>query len=161
GLIRLPSPGGCGRGKSAESGLLASIPDSQDLHVESSRADEGRDGKGESRPESARSGQVARLSPLCLLQSRISPGGPVGQVVRMPGRNFHVHLVSDSTGETVSSVARACLVQYEGIFVQEHVWSLVRTKGQMEKVMQEVERNRGPVLYTLVDPDLRDLVRDK
>jgi regulator of PEP synthase PpsR (kinase-PPPase family) len=79
----------------------------------------------------------------------------------MAGRNFHVHLVSDSTGETVSSVARACLVQYEGIFVQEHVWSLVRTKGQMEKVMQEVERNRGPVLYTLVDPDLRDLVRDK
>lgn len=78
----------------------------------------------------------------------------------MPGRNFHVHLVSDSTGETVSSVARACLVQYEGIFVQEHVWSLVRTRGQMEKVMQEVERNRGPVLYTLVDPDLRDQVRD-
>jgi regulator of PEP synthase PpsR (kinase-PPPase family) len=33
-------------------------------------------------------------------------------------RNFHVHLVSDSTGETVSSVARACLVQYEGVFVQ-------------------------------------------
>ena len=78
----------------------------------------------------------------------------------MAGRNFHVHLVSDSTGETVSSVARACLVQYEGIFVQEHVWSLVRTKGQMEKVMVEVERNRGPVLYTLVDPELRDCVRD-
>ncbi|TMJ21119.1 MAG: kinase/pyrophosphorylase [Alphaproteobacteria bacterium] len=78
----------------------------------------------------------------------------------MANRNFHVHLVSDSTGETVSSVARACLVQYEGIFVQEHVWSLVRTKGQMEKVMVEVERNRGPVLYTLVDPELRDVVRD-
>jgi [pyruvate, water dikinase]-phosphate phosphotransferase / [pyruvate, water dikinase] kinase len=75
-------------------------------------------------------------------------------------RNFHVHLVSDSTGETVSSVARACLVQYEGVFVQEHVWSLVRTPGQMEKVMQAVERDRGPVLYTLVDPELRDLVRD-
>jgi regulator of PEP synthase PpsR (kinase-PPPase family) len=75
-------------------------------------------------------------------------------------RNFHVHLVSDSTGETVSSVARACLVQYEGIFVQEHVWSLIRTPGQMDKVMQAVERDRGPVLYTLVDPDLRDAVRD-
>ena len=75
-------------------------------------------------------------------------------------RNFHVHLVSDSTGETVSSVARACLVQYEGIFVQEHVWSLVRTRGQMEKVVQAVERDRGPVLYTLVDQELRDLVRD-
>ena len=121
-----------------------------------------RDGKGESRPESALSGQVAGLSPLCLLQSRISPAAACGvSWSPWPGRNFHVHLVSDSTGETVSSVARACLVQYEGIFVQEHVWSLVRTKGQMEKVMQEVERNRGPVLYTLVDPDLRDLVRDQ
>src|SRR5262249_50275247 len=72
-------------------------------------------------------------------------------------RNFHVHLLSDSTGETVTSVARACLVQYEGIFVQEHVWSLVRTKGQLEKVIQEIERYRGPVLYTLVDQELRDL----
>jgi hypothetical protein len=51
-------------------------------------------------------------------------------------------------------------VQYEGIFVQEHVWSLVRTKGQMDKVMQAVERDRGPVLYTLVDQELRDVVRD-
>jgi len=75
-------------------------------------------------------------------------------------RNFHVHLVSDSTGETVSSVARACLVQYEGVFVQEHIWSLVRTRGQLDKVIQAVEQNRGPVLYTLVDPELRDLVRD-
>ena len=78
----------------------------------------------------------------------------------MANRNFHVHLVSDSTGETVSSVARACLVQYEGVFVQEHIWSLVRTRGQLDKVIQAVEQNRGPVLYTLVDPELRDLVRD-
>ena len=46
-----------------------------------------------------------------------------------PNRNFHLHLVSDSTGETVTSVARACLVQFEGIFVNEHVWSLIRTPG--------------------------------
>ncbi len=78
----------------------------------------------------------------------------------MPNRNFHVHLVSDSTGETVSSVARACLVQYEGIFVHEHVWSLVRTRGQIDKIMQAVERDRGPILYTLVDQDLREAVRE-
>jgi regulator of PEP synthase PpsR (kinase-PPPase family) len=86
--------------------------------------------------------------------------GSCGVLKIVANRNFHVHLVSDSTGETVSSVARACLVQYEGIFVQEHVWSLIRTPGQMEKVMQAVERDRGPVLYTLVDPELRDSVRD-
>ncbi|MBM3643042.1 MAG: kinase/pyrophosphorylase [Alphaproteobacteria bacterium] len=77
----------------------------------------------------------------------------------MPNRNFHVHLVSDSTGETVSSVARACLVQYEGIYVQEHVWSLVRTPGQIEKVIASIERDRGPVLYTLVDQELREALR--
>jgi regulator of PEP synthase PpsR (kinase-PPPase family) len=78
----------------------------------------------------------------------------------VPNRNFHVHLVSDSTGETVSSVARACLVQYEGIYVQEHVWSLVRTPGQIEKLMQAIERDRGPVLYTLVDQELREALRE-
>src|SRR5258705_3718876 len=56
---------------------------------------------------------------------------------------------SDSTGETVSSVARACLVQYEGIFVQEHVWSLVRTKGQMDKVMQARSEEHTSELQSL------------
>ena len=80
----------------------------------------------------------------------------------MANRNFHVHLVSDSTGETVSSVARACLVQYEGVFVQEHVWSLVRTRGQLDKVIQAVERDqeclgtqRFDKLHRLFDQDLR------
>ncbi len=75
-------------------------------------------------------------------------------------RNFHVHLVSDSTGETVTSVARACLVQFEGVFVTEHVWSLIRTPGQLAKIVAAMEINRGPVLYTLVDPELRDQLRE-
>lgn len=79
----------------------------------------------------------------------------------MATRNFHIHLVSDSTGETVTSAARACLVQFEGIFVTEHVWSLVRTPGQIDKVAHAIERDRGPVLYTLVDSSLRDLLREK
>jgi len=77
-----------------------------------------------------------------------------------PNRNFHVHLVSDSTGETVTSAARACLVQFEGIFVNEHVWSLVRTPGQIDKVSSAIEQNRGPVLYTLVDDELRSRLRE-
>lgn len=77
-----------------------------------------------------------------------------------PNRNFHVHLVSDSTGETVTSAARACLVQFEGIFVNEHVWSLIRTPGQIDKVAAAIEQNRGPVLYTLVDEALRARLRE-
>ena len=46
----------------------------------------------------------------------------------------HLHLVSDATGETINSVTRACLVQFEGVEAIEHVWSLIRTKGQMKKI---------------------------
>jgi len=68
----------------------------------------------------------------------------------------HLHLVSDATGETLNSVARACLVQFEGIDPEEHVWSLVRTKGQMEKVLRGIGEAPGPVLFTLVNAGLRD-----
>lgn len=68
----------------------------------------------------------------------------------------HLHLVSDATGETINSVARACLVQFEGVEPIEHVWSLIRTKGQMAKVLNRIEENPGPVLFTLVNEQLRD-----
>lgn len=67
----------------------------------------------------------------------------------------HLHLVSDATGETISSVARACLVQFSGIEPVEHVWSLVRTPSQMDKVVAGIEANPGPVLFTLVNETLR------
>ncbi len=67
----------------------------------------------------------------------------------------HLHLVSDATGETIHSVARACLVQFEGVEPLEHVWSLIRTPGQMKKVAAAIEANPGPVLFTLVNDQLR------
>ena len=49
---------------------------------------------------------------------------------------FHLHLISDSTGETVSTIARAALAQFDEIEVVEHNWSLVRTEGQIEKILR-------------------------
>jgi regulator of PEP synthase PpsR (kinase-PPPase family) len=66
-----------------------------------------------------------------------------------------MHLVSDATGETVNSVARACLVQFEGIEPIEHTWMLVRTKGQIEKALKGIAEDPGPVLFTLVNRELR------
>ena len=68
---------------------------------------------------------------------------------------FHLHLVSDATGETVHSVARACLVQFEGIEPIEHNWSLVRTHSQIEKLLGQLEQNPGVVMFTIVDEALR------
>src|SRR3954454_8408820 len=73
---------------------------------------------------------------------------------------FHLHLVSDSTGDTVHSVARACLVQFEGAQAIEHVWSMVRTRSQMERVIAGIDVNRGLVLFTLVNDTLRQLLQE-
>ncbi|MEQ1790242.1 MAG: pyruvate, water dikinase regulatory protein [Rickettsiales bacterium] len=74
-------------------------------------------------------------------------------------KNFNLHLVSDSTGETVGSVARAALVQFEGVDAEEFIWTLVRSKTQMEKVIAEIIENPGAVMYTLVDSELRDMLK--
>ena len=78
----------------------------------------------------------------------------------MTETRFHLHLVSDSTGETVHSVARACLVQFEEAEAVEHIWSMVRTKMQMERVIHGIEANPGVVLFTLVDEGLRSLLQE-
>jgi [pyruvate, water dikinase]-phosphate phosphotransferase / [pyruvate, water dikinase] kinase len=68
---------------------------------------------------------------------------------------FHLHLVSDATGDTVHSVARACLVQFEGAEAIEHIWSMVRTKSQIERIVAAIGAHPGVVLYTLVNEALR------
>ena len=75
-------------------------------------------------------------------------------------RKFHLHLVSDSTGETINAVARACMVQFEGVEVVEHAWTLVRTRGQVEKVLAAVAANPGVVLFTMVNESLRAALQD-
>ena len=69
-------------------------------------------------------------------------------------QSFDFHLVSDSTGETIHSVARACLVQFEDVEPVEHVWPMARTKHAMKVVQEAIEAKPGPVMFTLVDLSL-------
>jgi regulator of PEP synthase PpsR (kinase-PPPase family) len=71
-------------------------------------------------------------------------------------KSMHLHLVSDSTGETVRSVARACLSQFEGVTPVEHFWSLVRNETHLGKVIAGIEAHPGPVLFTMVADGLRE-----
>jgi len=68
---------------------------------------------------------------------------------------FHIHLVSDSTGETIGSLTRACLVQFENVEIEEHIWNLIRTPRQLQTVIEGIKENPGLVLYTFVDEELR------
>ena len=72
----------------------------------------------------------------------------------------HLHLVSDSTGETVTTVARACVAQFEGVVPVEHVWSFVRTRAQVDQVLSMVRALPGVVIYTLISDDLRQALHD-
>ena len=67
---------------------------------------------------------------------------------------FHLYLISDATGETVESVARACLVQFEHTEPVEHIWNLVRSQRQIEDVFADIEERPGFVLYTLVNTEI-------
>ena len=71
-------------------------------------------------------------------------------------KQLHLHLVSDATGDTVRSVARACLVQFEGVEATEHFWVLVRSSVQMERVIDGIAAHPGLVLCTVVDDALRN-----
>ena len=67
---------------------------------------------------------------------------------------FHLHLVSDATGETLTTIAKAASVQYAQVRPIEHVHPLVRTARQLKRVLQEIEQAPGIVLYTVVNRDL-------
>lgn len=69
---------------------------------------------------------------------------------------FHLHLVSDSTGETLTTIAKAASVQYAVVRPIEHVHPLVRTNRQLRRVLQEIGQAPGIVLYTITNRDLSE-----
>jgi regulator of PEP synthase PpsR (kinase-PPPase family) len=72
---------------------------------------------------------------------------------------INLHLISDSTGETLSSVARAVLSQFEGVESNDFIWSLVRTKPQLDRVLDSITKNPGIVLYTIIHDELIEDLR--
>jgi regulator of PEP synthase PpsR (kinase-PPPase family) len=70
------------------------------------------------------------------------------------GSYFHLHLVSDATGETLITVARAATAQYTKVQPVEHMYPLVRTQKQLDRVLAEIEESPGIVLYTLLEDEL-------
>jgi regulator of PEP synthase PpsR (kinase-PPPase family) len=51
------------------------------------------------------------------------------------------------------------MAQFDAVSTEEHVWSLVRTMGQLEKVIANLDVNPGVVMFTLVDPQMREALR--
>ena len=77
------------------------------------------------------------------------------------GSYFHLHMISDATGETLITVARAAAAQYTKVMPVEHVHPLVRTQKQLDRVLAEIEESPGIVLYTLLQENLVAKLEEK
>jgi regulator of PEP synthase PpsR (kinase-PPPase family) len=74
---------------------------------------------------------------------------------------LHLHLLSDSTGETLELIAKACLVQFDHVEAIQHLWPMVRSEGHLDRVLDDIERRPGLVLYTLVNSNIRRELEQK
>lgn len=78
----------------------------------------------------------------------------------MTASRIYVHLVSDSTGDTLSSVSKAVFAQFDHIEVRQYLWALIQTKSQLDKVISVIGRRKGIVMYTIVNEKNAELLRD-
>jgi regulator of PEP synthase PpsR (kinase-PPPase family) len=82
-------------------------------------------------------------------------------MVPTTGSYFHLHMISDSTGETLITVARAVAAQYSNVSPVEHVYPLIRSQKQLDRVLAEIEEAPGIVLFTLLEKDLVERLEAK
>ena len=71
---------------------------------------------------------------------------------------LHLHLISDSTGETVHQYARAGLSQFPDTNITEHIWTLVRNKAHIDAIGRTLEKSPGIVLFSVVNKDVRKML---
>lgn len=68
---------------------------------------------------------------------------------------LNLHLVSDSTGETLEMIAKAALAQFDDPRVARHFWPMVRSRQHLDRIVPDLADNPGLVLFTLVNPETR------
>jgi regulator of PEP synthase PpsR (kinase-PPPase family) len=69
---------------------------------------------------------------------------------------LHLHLLSDSTGETLENIAKAALAQFDGVEIIKHFWPMVRSEKHLNRILVEVADNPGLVIFTIVNRDIRE-----
>ena len=74
---------------------------------------------------------------------------------------LHLHLISDSTGETLETIAKAALAQFEGADVNRHFWPMVRSLQHLDRIMADIAANPGLVFYTLANLEIRDRLEER
>ena len=74
---------------------------------------------------------------------------------------LHLHLLSDSTGETLDTIAKAGISQFDGVDTIKHFWPMVRSAGHLDRVLNEIVQRPGLIIYTLVNLEVRHLLESR
>jgi hypothetical protein len=78
----------------------------------------------------------------------------------VPAR-LHVHLLSDSTGETLENIAKAALAQFDDVETVRHFWPMVRTEAHLDRILEEIAQSPGLVIFTLVNSETRRVLEGR
>ena len=74
---------------------------------------------------------------------------------------LHLHLLSDSTGETLEMIAKAALAQFDDADVIRHFWPMVRSQAHLDRILEELGSNPGLVIFTLVNTEIREVLENR
>ena len=74
---------------------------------------------------------------------------------------LHLHLLSDSTGETLENIAKAGLAQFDGVETIKHFWPMVRSEGHLDRILVEIAQKHGLVLFTIVNGEVRRKLEER
>ena len=80
---------------------------------------------------------------------------------KRPTKKKVIYLVGEGTGETISRIARASLVQFNRENVEVKTFFLVTDKKYVSRIIKQAAEDKALVAFSIVQPDLRDfLIRE-
>jgi regulator of PEP synthase PpsR (kinase-PPPase family) len=74
---------------------------------------------------------------------------------------LHLHLLSDSTGETLEAIVKAGIAQFDAVETIKHFWPMVRSEGHLNRVLTEIMQRPGLIIYTLVNSEVRRTLEER
>lgn len=68
---------------------------------------------------------------------------------------YRIHMISDSTGETISSALRATVAMFEDVRVSYRRHVMIRSPESLDDALEVIAAEPGLVFHTVVEADLR------
>ena len=72
-----------------------------------------------------------------------------------------IYICSDGVGETAEAVAKATIRQFDGGSVRLKRYAPIKDEDEIVRIVDEAARTGGFIAFTLVQPELREMMREE